>query len=365
MSKDYYKILGVAKNASAEELKKAFHSLAHQYHPDKVGGDVAKFKTINEAYQVLSDPQKRAQYDQFGFDFVNQAGGGAGGGSPFGGFDFNGANVNFDFGDLEGMFGGIGDMFGFGGGGRGRQQGNRGGDVAVDVELTLPEAAFGVERVLRLNKLSTCDTCGGSGATPGSKINTCAHCKGKGQVTRFQQTILGAIQSVGVCPECRGAGKTAEKKCGHCDGTGTRRRDEQFTIKIPAGIQDGEAIRLRGRGEAAAYGGQAGDLYVRIHVATNKNLRRKGDDIYSEVVINFVTATLGGEAETETLTGKTKIKIPEGIQSGELIKLRGAGAARRQSSGRGDHLVHVIVKTPKKVSRAARRLLDELRPELE
>lgn len=355
--KDYYKILGVDRNASDDDIKKAFRKLAHQHHPDKQGGDTAKFKEINEAYQVLSDKTKRQQYDQFGSEYVNQAG--AGGGNPFGGaqgFDFNFGNME----DLGDMFGGFGEMFGFGGRGSKRQQGN---DVAVDAELTLEEAAFGVQRTFKLNKLSTCETCDGSGGQPGSKVNECKHCGGRGQVTRVQNTILGAIQTVVTCPECRGTGKIPEKQCTTCHGTGTHKRTEEITINIPAGIQDGQSIRVAGRGEAAPFNGTPGDLYIRVHVAKHKFLERDGDTIYSEAHISFPTAALGGEAQTHTLEGKVTIKIPEGIQSGELIRLKGRGIERR--GARADQYVRVIVDVPKKVSRAAKKLLEELQDELE
>lgn len=356
-NKDYYKILGVNRSASDDEIKKAFRKLAHQHHPDKQGGNEAKFKEANEAYQVLSDKSKRQQFDQYGSEYVNQAGAG-GGGNPFGGAQ------GFDFGNMEDlgdMFGGFGEMFGFGGGrGSKRQQGS---DVAVDAELTLEEAAFGVQRTFKMNKLGTCATCSGSGAQPGSKVNECKPCGGRGQVARVQNTILGAIQTVATCSECRGTGKIPEKSCGTCHGTGTHKHPEEITINIPAGIQEGQSIRVAGRGEAAPYNGAAGDLFVRIHVTKHKFLQRDGDTIYSEARISFPTATLGGQTETHTLEGKITIKIPEGIQSGELIRLKGKGVERR--GVRADHYVRVIVDVPKKVSRAAKKLLEELQDELE
>lgn len=360
--KDYYKILGVDRNASDEDIKKAFRKLAHQHHPDKQGGDEKKFKEANEAYQVLSDKTKRQQYDQYGSDFVNQPGAG---GNPFGGQGgFGGQGFEFNFGNMEDLgdlFGGMGDMFGFGGSRGARKQ--QGSDVAVDAEITLEEAAFGVQRTFRLNKLGTCETCNGSGAQSGSKVNDCKHCGGRGQISRMQNTILGAMQSVVTCPECHGTGKIPEKPCSTCHGTGTHKHPEELTINIPAGIQDGQSIRISGRGEAAPYNGASGDLYIRVHVAEHKFLKREGDTIYSDAHISYPTAVLGGEAGVHTLEGKVTIKIPEGVQSGELIRLKGKGVERRGS--RADHYVRVIVDVPKKVSRAAKKLLEELEGELE
>lgn len=359
MSKDYYKILGVNKSASPEDIKKAFRRLAHEYHPDKKGGDAAKFKEINEANQVLSDSKKRAQYDQYGSEFVNQAGA-SGAGGPFGGFGGQGFEFNVE--DMGDLFGGLGDMFGFGGGKRSRQQ--KGEDIVVDIELTIQEACFGAERTIRLNKLSTCENCKGSGGAPGTKISDCRHCGGRGQVTRVQQTILGAMQSVATCAECRGQGKVAEKACSTCSGTGVHKRDDELTIKIPGGIHDGEAVRISGRGNAAPFGGASGNLFVRVHVKQNKDLQRDGDDIYSDLHISFPTAVLGGELATTTLEGSVTIKIPEGVHAGELIRLKGKGATRRSGSGRGDHFVRINIAVPKKVSRTAKKLLEQLEGEL-
>lgn len=353
MSKDYYKILGVDKNASDDEIKKAFRKLAHQYHPDKQGGNAEKFKEINEANQVLSDKAKRQQYDQYGSDFV-QGNHGAGGGNPFGGaggFDFGNAE------DLGDLFGGFGDMFGFGGGGRSKKQ--QGADVVVDAEITIQEAAFGTEKKFSLNKLGKCDTCSGSGGAPGSKVSDCKTCGGRGQVKRIQNTILGAMQSVATCSDCHGSGKIPEKRCTKCSGTGTHKRSEDLKINIPAGIDDGQTIRVTGHGEAAPYNGVPGDLYIRVHVKEDKNLERDGDDIHSNIHISYPRAVLGGEAKTHTLEGVVTIKIPEGIQSGELIRLKGKGVTKR-GGARGDHYVRVIVDVPKKISRAAKKLLEEL-----
>lgn len=354
-NKDYYKILGINRNATDDEIKKAFRTLAHQYHPDKKGGNEAKFKEANEAYQVLSDKTKRAQYDQFGSDFVNQPGAGGAGGQ---GFEFNFGNMD----DLGDLFGGMGEMFGFGSGGHGRSKQQRGDDIAVDVELTLKQACFGTQKEFSLHKPATCETCSGSGAAPGSKKTTCRHCGGKGQVARTQNTILGSFQTMSVCQECRGVGEVSEKPCGTCQGTGVHKRTEKLTVSIPAGIDNGQQIRISGRGAAAPFGGRSGDLYVRVHVVEDKQLERDGLNMYSETIIPYATAVLGGEARAHTLDGDVTIKIPEGIVSGELIRLRSKGAG--PEGRRGDHFVRVIIDVPKKVSRTARRLLEELRDEL-
>lgn len=373
MAKDYYKILGVDKNASAEEIKKAFRKLAHQHHPDKKGGDESKFKEINEAFQVLGNDAKRKQYDQFGADFEQQGGfgGGAGwedfmraargqggqGGGGFqngGGFDFGG----FDMGDLF-------SSFGFGGGsGSGRGGHARGNDIQVDIQLEFREAVFGVDKEIKLTKINACDVCGGTGAEPGSKKTTCAECKGQGQVRRVQQTILGAMQTVGVCPACQGEGQTSEHKCKHCRGEGRVRSDSTYKIKIPAGINNGGVIRLSGMGEHPGRGGVAGDLYVRVHVRPDSKFVREGNDIYTEEHISFPQAALGVTLEIDTLDGRKKIAVPEGTQSQQQIRLKGLGVPEVNGSRRGDHYVKIIVDVPKKISRAAKKLIEELGSEL-
>lgn len=368
MSKDYYKILGVEKSASVDEIKKVFRKLAHQYHPDKQGGDEAKFKEVNEAYQVLGNVEKRKQYDQFGADFAQQ--GGFGGGASWEDFmraarggGAGSSGFKFDFGgmDLGDMFGG---MFGFDGGrSRGGRQ-RRGNDIAVDLQLEFKEAVFGVEKEIRLMKNNTCDVCRGSGAEPGSAVKGCGECGGSGQVRRVQQTILGAMQTVVTCRTCAGSGEMAEKKCKHCGGDGVVRNESKYSIKIPAGINDGETIRLSGKGESGGIGGQAGDLYVTVHVREDDRLARDGFDIHSQIHISYPQAVLGDTVEVETLDGRKKMVIPNGTQSGQQIRLKGLGVPYLQGFGRGDHYVEVIVDVPKKVNRAARKLLEELKREL-
>lgn len=361
MSKDYYKILGVEKNASTDDIKKAFKKLAMTHHPDRQGGNEAKFKEINEAYQVLGDADKRKKYDQFGSDFEQQGGfGGAnwedvmnqfrgGGGAQFGGMDF---------GDI------FGDMFGFSArGGQGRRQ--RGSDIQVDVELDFKEAAFGIEKEIHLRKQSQCDICSGSGAEPGSKLETCHTCKGKGQVVQQQRTILGSMQTVATCPTCHGQGQSANKKCKHCGGDGILGKSNSVKVKIPAGIDSGQTLRLDGHGEAAPHQGQSGDLYVRVHLKPSKQFSRQGFDVYTDGEISFPTAVLGGTINIETIDGHTELKIPEGTEAGQLIRLKNKGITHLgREHTRGDHFVRVKIKVPKKVSKETKKALEDLHTEL-
>lgn len=367
MSKDYYKILGIDKGASLDEIKKVFRKLAHQYHPDKKGGDEEKFKEVNEAFQVLGNAEKRQQYDQYGATFEQQGGWGQGKGweefmraarGQGGGF----GNINFDFGgmDLGDLFG---DLFGFGGS-RGGRRAMRGNDIQVDIQLEFREAVFGAEKEIRLTKYNSCDVCGGSGIEPGSKMHSCGQCGGRGQVTRVQRTILGAVQTVSTCPACLGQGERPEKQCKHCGGDGRVRSESRYKVKIPAGIDEGGAIRLSGKGESAGAKGESGDLYVVVHVKSDKIFTRDGDDIHTDQPIPYPQAVLGDKVEIETLEGKKKLVIPEGTQSHQQIKLKGLGVPRLRGGGRGDHYVRVIVVVPKRVSRQAKKLLEELRLEL-
>ena len=365
MSKDYYKILGVEKNATQDELKKAFRKLAMKHHPDK-GGDEAKFKELNEAYQVLGDKDKRQRYDQFGSDFESQ--GGFGGGMSWEDFmnsarsgGAGGFGGGIDLGDI------FGDLFGFGGGGRGgrgQSRQERGNDIQVDVEIEFKEAAFGVDKKVNLRKQSTCDVCHGSGGEPGSDNKDCGTCNGQGQVVQTQRTFLGAMQTVSTCPHCHGRGKIPSKQCKHCGGDGILSKSEETNMKIPAGIEDGQAIKLSGKGEAARYNGITGDLYVRVHVKPLKGFDRRGADVYTESQINFVQAVLGDKIEVETLEEKVKVVVPNGTESGQLIRLRGRGMHYLNRSGRGDHYVQVKIKVPKKVNNKAKKLFEELKSEL-
>ena len=373
MSKDYYKLLGVEKNATQDEIKKAFKKLALQFHPDRPSGDEKKFKEINEAYQVLGDAEKRSKYDQFGADFETQGGFGGASWEDFmratrgqGGNGFGNGNFSFNFGgaDLGDIFG---DLFGFGGGDNSSRRGRhqvRGNDIQVDAQIEFKEAAFGVEKEVSLRKQSKCDVCDGSGSEPGSKLDTCHTCKGQGQVVQVQRTFLGAMQTVATCPDCQGRGQKPNKKCKHCGGDGILAKTNNVQIKIPAGIDDGQAIRLTGHGEAAPHGGQSGDLYVRVHVKPNKIFHREGFDVYTESEINFPQAVLGDKIEVETLDGILKIVVPEGTESGQLIRLKGRGIQHLERSFRGDHYVRIKIIVPKRPSRGIRKMLEELKKEL-
>lgn len=354
MSKDYYNILGVGKSASAAEIKTAFRKKAHQYHPDK-GGDAEKFKEINEAYQVLSSPEKRQQYDQFGSNFQNGQAGGFGG---FGGQGFGqGVNINMD--DLGDIFGGFGDIFGGFSSGRSRRA-SKGQDLVLDIKISFKEAAFGTEKEISYPRVGVCSECQGSGAAAGTKVNTCSTCHGSGRVTRIQRTILGNIQSQAPCSDCHGEGKIPEKKCSHCQGTGRARVEEKFTIKIPGGIDSGESIRIAGRGEVSEKGVPAGDLLVRVKVISDRRLARDGDDVRSVEEIDVKTAILGGKIEVETLDGSFDLKIPEGTQPNTIFRIKEKGITHLRGRGRGDHFVEVKVVVPKSVGRKAKKALEEL-----
>lgn len=359
MGKDYYNILGVDKNASKEDIKRAFRRLAHQYHPDKGGGDGKKFKEVNEAYQVLSDDKKKSQYDQFGstFEQTQQSGGGF---SGFGGFrDFsgfaNGFNINME--DLGDIFEGA---FGFGGGGKRTAYGpRRGEDMEVMMEADFKEAILGSEKEIELEKDIICDRCSGNGAEPGTKISKCPSCKGTGQVKHAQRTIFGTFQTVTTCPECNGLGKRPEKVCAKCGGAGIAQGTKMIKVKIPAGIDNNEVIKLSGQGDAGREGGPAGDLYIKISVKPSHKFRRAGYDIYTKEYISFKQAALGDKISVQTVDDGVKLKIPEGTQTGTMFKLRGQGVNKLRGFGRGDHFVEVIVRTPDNLTRAQKKALEE------
>lgn len=349
--RDYYEVLGVKKDASADEIKKAFRKAAIEHHPDR-GGDEAKFKELNEAYEVLKDHDKRKRYDQFG-----HAGVGGNGGDPFGGFGgFGGQNVNFDFGDL-----GLGDIFSsfFGGGqGGGQQRQKRGRDVQTEVEITFEQAVFGTEVDLNLTLEDTCEHCKGKMAEPGYDLKTCDQCKGSGQVVIVTKTIFGNIQQASICPKCEGSGKIPEKACTVCHGKGTKVQKQKIKLKIPAGIDDGATIRLREHGEAVA-NGPKGDLFVNIRVKPHKKFTREGDLILSEEHVGMVSATLGTEIEVETVDGPIRMKVPAGTQSGSDFKLSNHGVPHLKGSSRGAHIVTIIVDTPTKISKQQEELLKQ------
>ncbi|MFA6529653.1 MAG: molecular chaperone DnaJ [Patescibacteria group bacterium] len=361
MSKDYYNILGVSKGASQDEIKAAYRKKAHEHHPDK-GGDAEKFKELNEAHQVLGNPEKRQQYDRFGSAYQNGQAGGAGGPGGFGG-GFSGfqGGQGFDFEDLGDMFGGFGDIFGFGGGGGGssRKQ-TRGRDLEMKVSLDFLEAAFGLEKEISFSKNITCDRCHGNGAEPGAKVETCPTCKGSGQVSRIQRTILGNIQTQATCSNCHGEGKIYSQKCTKCEGSGVYHDHVSFKVKIPAGINDGESIRLSGQGEAGQKGAPAGDLYLRVSVKNHKKFIREGYDIRTEEKISVRQAILGDKIDVDTINGPVKLKIPEGTQSGTIFKLKEKGVTKLNNRGVGDQFIKVIVEIPKNLNKKQKQLLEEL-----
>lgn len=359
--RDYYEILGVGKTASADEIKKAFRRAATQHHPDR-GGDEAKFKEVNEAYEVLKDPSKRQRYDQFGHAGVGGNGGGYPGGNPFEGFSGGrGQNINFDFGDL-----GLGDIFNsfFGGGpATGSRRAQKGRDVETRVEISFEQAVFGTEAELNMNIEDTCDHCRGSTVEPGYSLHACDQCKGSGQVVNVTRTIFGNIQQAMVCPKCAGRGKVPEKPCSVCRGKGTRVKNQRVMLKIPAGIDDGATIRLREHGEAIA-SGPKGDLYVNIRVKPHKKFTREGSLILSNEHIDMADAALGTEIEVETVDGPVRMKVPGGTQSGTDFKLSGHGVPHlRGDSSRGAHIVTIVVDTPKKLTKRQEELLEAFRAE--
>jgi molecular chaperone DnaJ len=350
--RDYYDILGVSKSASADEIKRAYRKLAMQHHPDKHGGDDAQFKEIGEAYEVLKDSQKKAAYDQFGHAGAQGNPFGGGGGPGYGGAGAQGFE-GFDFSDILNQFMGGSP---FGGGQRGPA---RGQDLQVGITIEFTEAVFGTEKEISLTLDDSCEHCHGDGTEPGSSLRTCDTCKGRGQVTQVQQTILGAIQQTATCPTCKGRGQVPEKPCTVCHGSGIQRRSRKFTIKVPAGVDNGATIRLDGQGAAPRGGGQKGSLYVQIRVRHDRRFERDDRNILSDASIPMADAALGTEVEVETVDGKTKLKVPAGTQSGKVFKLSGRGVPGLHGRSRGDHLVTILVETPTKLSSRQRELLEQ------
>ncbi len=359
MASDYYQTLGIPKTASADDIKRAYRKLAHEHHPDKDKGNADKFKEVNEAYQVLSDPQKRQQYDQYGTTFQNGGGGGRGGFDPSGfsqGFGFNGQNFEFD--DAFDIFS---DIFG---GGQGRRQSNRRGvDLEMEINLGFSEAVFGVEKELSIDKKDTCAKCEGSGAEPNTKVEACPKCHGTGQIRGMRRTIFGQVSTVVTCDRCDGTGKVPDHPCTECKGTGTKRRVKRLKIKIPAGVDSGMRIRVSGEGEVGYRGSNAGDLYLHISVDKHPIFTRNGLEILSEAPVSFYQAALGGEIEADTVDGKVTVKVPAGTQSGKVLRLKNRGVPIMQSSRRGDHLLTVRVVTPTKLTKKEKEIFKKLADE--
>lgn len=364
MPKDYYKILGVARNATKEEIKKAYRALAHKYHPDK-GGDGERFKEINEAYRVLSDDGKRSQYDQFGQVFEGSGSGGFQEGFQWpGGFKFDfgaeGAPGEFDFGDIfEDFFGGSG----FGGGNRARSKGRKGRDIRLELSIQFQESIFGGKQSVEVTKLIRCEHCQGSGGEPGTKEKTCQTCQGKGNVQKTQRTFLGSFTQVSTCSECTGSGKRPETLCVQCKGKGVLRSTENLEVFIPRGVRDGEILKITGKGEASLAGSSPGDLYIKIRVLPHEMFLRQGDDIVMQLSISVAEAILGTSKDVETLDGKIRLKVPEGTQPGDVLKVRGKGAYSASGYGRGDLLIVIKVDIPRKISKKLKEAIEELQEE--
>ncbi|MFC1802272.1 molecular chaperone DnaJ [Patescibacteria group bacterium] len=343
---DYYKTLGIEKNASKDEIKKAFRKLAHKYHPDKDGGNEDKFKEVSEAYSVLSDEKKRSEYDTYGKTF---GGNGGGAGQGFGGFGSAQGFQDFDLGDI------FGDMFG---GGRRVKRGN---DISIDIEISFEDSIFGTERKVMITKNSTCSDCQGSGAKSGSKLEKCSACNGNGKVHETKRSMLGTFSTVRECGECLGNGEVPKEKCSECRGQGIYKKQEEIMIKIPAGISEGEMIRLTGAGEAIS-GGISGDLYIKVRVGKHKNFVREGNNLVMNLPIKLTDAVLGSEYNIPTLDGDIKLKIPAGIRFGEVLRVKGKGVPVTDRT-RGDLLIKLDIALPNKLSRKAKKLFGEIKEE--
>ncbi len=353
--RDYYEVLGVDKKASKDDIKKAFHKLAHKLHPDKATGDADKFKEVSEAYSILSDDKKRAEFDSYGRTFSDGTGGPGAGGFNGAGFDFSQfqdafQGGSFDFGDI------FGDVFGAGGT---RQR--RGRDISIDLEVNFKESIFGTKRTVLLAKVAECDTCHGTGGAPGTKIETCKHCNGKGQVRESSNSIFGTISTVQQCRQCHGTGKVPKEKCATCRGEGVYRKQEEVAIAVPAGIEGGEMVRLSGLGEAVA-GGPAGDLYVKIHVQNDPRFKKDGPNLITELSVKLSDALLGAEYKVETLDGDQQLSIPAGVTHGELLRIHGKGVPTARGK-RGDLFVKVKITLPQKLSKSAKALVEKLKEE--
>ncbi len=363
MAKDYYQILGVSKDAPEEEIRKAFHKLAHKHHPDK-GGDEKKFKEINEAYQTLSNKEKRAQYDRFGQTFDGASGFSAPGGDfqwAWGRPGAGGFGVDFeDLGDLGEM---VEEMFGFGAPRRKRDL-KRGKDIQVNIEISLEETLKGEEKEISLRKYVLCSRCQGNGAEPGTPVKECFSCRGTGEVQQIKRTFFGSFTRSAVCPECKGEGQRPEKVCNVCHGEGRVQAEETLKVFVPAGIDSNQIIKIEGKGDAGRRGGKAGNLYVRVFVKPHSVFKRKGDDLYVSVPMSFSKAALGDEIEVPTLDGKKiLLKVPAGTESGKILRISDRGIPHFSGYSRGNLYVELIIKTPKKLTKKQKELLEQLKEE--
>jgi molecular chaperone DnaJ len=350
-------VLGIKKDATKEDIKKAFHKLAHKYHPDKAGGDADKFKEVSEAYSVLSDEKKRAEYDSYGRVFSDAGGAGPG----FGGF----GNAGFDFSQFQDAFsqGGFdfGDIFGdFFGASNGRVR--RGRDISIDLEISFKDSVFGTKRSVLLAKVAQCETCHGAGAKPGSQLHTCTQCGGTGKIHETTNSFFGTISMVQPCRSCRGTGKIPEEKCATCRGEGVFRKQEEVEIVVPSGIEAGEMIRLTGAGEAVA-GGPSGDLYVKVHIIPDTRFKREGANIITDLSIKLTDALLGVEYTVATLDGEVTLSVPQGVTHGELLRIKGKGVPMGKTGKRGDLFVRIKVLMPQKLSRDAKKIVEKLKDE--
>ena len=350
--RDYYEILGIAKGADEKEIKQAFRKLAKQYHPDLNPDNKeaeAKFKEINEAYEVLSDPDKKAKYDQFGHAAFDQSQG-FGGGASYG--DFNDI-----FGDIFGDF--FGGSAGFGGGRAQRTGPKAGSDLKIKLDITFEEAAFGTKKDIKINRIEKCNVCDGTGAKKGTGKKTCPTCDGAGSIKTVQRTPFGQFASTKTCTTCYGTGEIVEQPCEHCGGSGKEKKSRKLSINIPAGVDSGSVIPLRGEGNHGERGGPAGDLYVYINVKEHEIFERDGNDVWCEIPISFAKAALGGSIEVPTLDGKVKYEVPEGTQPGTIFRLKNKGIKNLRGSGKGDQYVKVQITVPKKLSDKQKSILEE------
>ncbi len=359
MSKDYYKILGIDKSASKEDVKKAFRKLAHEHHPDK-GGNAEKFKEVSEAYSVLSDDSKRSQYDTYGSAGGNTGqdwGGFSAQGGPASGWDFSGfqggQNVDFDLGDIFGEF--------FGGGTSQRSRPKKGRDISVDLELSFSESIFGVEKNIRLTKNSKCKICDGSGAKSGTGMQTCHECGGQGRVRETKRSFFGPIVTEKICDVCDGTGKIPKEKCTSCSGLGINKKEESFSVNIPADINDGETVRLTGAGESLK-GGNPGDLYIKIRVKKDSLFKKEGKNLITELNIKLTDAVLGAKYSLKTLDGDIELSVPVGAEFGQILRIRGKGVPI-SAEKRGDLLVKLNIKIPTKLSGKAKKIIEDLKKE--